>query len=57
MLAPKCKICGHAHWAREPHVLGRTTTPLKVAKAVVANPPAMKAKPKAKAKPKKAGKR
>lgn len=56
MLAPKCKICEHHHWAREPHILGRTVTPLKMAKAVVANPPAMK--PKAKAKPKKkAGKR
>lgn len=56
MLAPKCKICDHNHWGREPHIFGKATTPLKVAQAVVAKPPAMK--PKAKAKPKKkAGKR
>lgn len=21
MIAPRCKICGHEHWAGEPHVL------------------------------------
>lgn len=54
MLAPKCKVCDHHHWGREPHIFGRTVTPLKAAKAVVEKPPAMKAKAKPK---KKAAKR
>lgn len=55
---PMCKICGHRHRFRDPHIFGKT--PLKAtaskavdealaaAKAIVANPPKIKAKGKRK---------
>lgn len=62
MEAPKCKICGTAHWSSQPHA-GGAAKAKKIALAVVAlasvatpsamAPKARAAKPKAKAKPKK----
>lgn len=43
--APKCKICGTAHWFSEPHIFpGGKASALAKAKAVVDNPPATKRK-------------
>ncbi len=45
-----CKICGHRHRFRDPHIFaGGKVKALEVAKKAVAAPPVKKAKPKRKA--------